>query len=158
MAATQSVAPNYTHRDKLCTPGAGVTTSGARLKWYNVAWPETPVPAEIDAMAHALVERLELPGDLGFVVLHRCGDNEFYFLAVTTWRNENELWESVYAKDSKSAGFENFPAPGPHRGTFCVWELGPVVHERLAWRRFLLSSRDEAASQAYLADHFEGAV
>ena len=37
-------------------------------------------------------------GELGFVVLHRCGES-FYFLLVCTWRNENELWETVWAKD-----------------------------------------------------------
>ena len=37
-------------------------------------------------------------GELGFVVLHRCGE-DFYFLLVCTWRNENELWETVWAKD-----------------------------------------------------------
>ena len=37
-------------------------------------------------------------GELGFVILHRCGES-FYFLLVCTWRNENELWETVWAKD-----------------------------------------------------------
>ena len=32
------------------------------------------------------------------VVLHRCG-SDFYFLIVCTWRNENELWQTVWYKD-----------------------------------------------------------
>ena len=31
-------------------------------------------------------------------ILHRCGE-DFYFLLVCTWRNENELWETVWAKN-----------------------------------------------------------
>jgi hypothetical protein len=40
----------------------------------------------------------------------------------------------------------------PHKGTFCVWEMGAVVHEQQAWIRYLCSARDAAAAQAYLAD------
>jgi hypothetical protein len=45
-----------------------------------------------------------------------------------------------------------------HRGTFCVWELGAVWHERQAWVRFLSSQRDEAAKLAYINDRFSGLV
>ena len=47
---------------------------------------------------------------------------------------------------------------GNHRVTFCVWELGPVWHERHAWVRFLSSPRDNAAKLAYINDRFEGQV
>ena len=39
-----------------------------------------------------------------------------------------------------------------HRGTYCVWELGPVWHERNAWVRFIKSGRDEVAKRIYLSD------
>lgn len=65
------------------------------------------------------------------------------------------MWESVYAKQSDGdPDFAIFPLPGPHRGTFCVWELAAVWHEREAWRRFLISARDEAAVRDYLADKY----
>jgi hypothetical protein len=83
---------------------------------------ETPVDPEVRALARAFVEREcmartpELAGGLGFVVLHRCGA-DFYFLLVSTWRNENELWESVYAKDNAAAPeFRTFTFAGAHRG------------------------------------------
>ena len=47
---------------------------------------------------------------------------------------------------------------GSHRGTFCVWELAPVWHERHAWTRFLASHRNEEAKLAYINDRFSGLV
>ena len=80
---------------------------------------------------------------LGFVVLHRCGES-FYFLLVSTWQNDNELWETVWAKDGDDdPEFHPWPLEGSHRPTFCVWELGAVAHERLAWSAYLLSDRDD---------------
>ena len=92
---------------------------------------------------------IALDDDLGFVILHRCGES-FYFLLVSTWRNDNELWETVWAKDGDASGFHPWPLEGTHRPTFCVWELGAVWHEQQAWSRFLRSERDAEAREAYL--------
>src|SRR5207253_10539067 len=101
---------------------------------------------------------LDLAGDLGFVILHRCGE-DFYFLIVATWRNDNELWETVWAKTgAEETRFEPWPAEGTHRPTFCVWELGAVCHEQQAWSRYLRSRRDVSARQAYLLDTASGEV
>ena len=78
-------------------------------------------------------------------------------LLLTTWRNVNEIWESVHAKDTTKPGrYVPIEFPTSHRGTFCVWELGPIWHERHAWVRFLSSARDEAAKRAYVDDKFSG--
>ena len=83
----------------------------------------------------------------------------FYFLLLATWRNDNELWETVWAKDGDGQpAFEPWPSEGTHRPTFCVWELGVVCHEQRAWSRYLRSRRDEASRQAYLRSSYEGAV
>jgi hypothetical protein len=106
------------------------------------------------------VERgdLELGGDFGFVILHRCGE-DFYFLLVSTWQNENELWETVWAKDgNESFAFRPWPVEGTHRPTFCVWELGAVCHERQAWSEYLRSPRDATAKGTYLGSLYEGKV
>ena len=43
------------------------------------------------------------------MILHRCG-NDFYFLIVTTWRGNNEVWETVYYKDGeRMSDFELWP-------------------------------------------------
>ncbi len=41
-------------------------------------------------------------------------------------------------------------------GSFCVWELGIVAHEKEAWKRFLASKRKEADKRRYLEDVIEG--
>ena len=72
-----------------------------------------------------------------------------------TWRGANEVWETVYAKDGD--GFGLFGVDGGHRPTFCVWELGAVLHEQQAWIRFLRSPRGPAG--AWLrADAYAGPV
>jgi hypothetical protein len=101
---------------------------------------------------------LELSGDLGFAILHRCGDS-FYFLLVSTWRNDNELWQTVWAKPGPGdPEFAPWPLEGSHRPTFSVWELGAVCHEQRAWSRYLCSPRDASARQEYLLDSFDGEV
>jgi hypothetical protein len=158
------VRSDYNHAPKLARPGPSLALGDSILKWYDVAPAETPVPHRIRELAYDALCRasragdLELSGDLGFVVLHRCGA-DFYFLLVSTWRNDNELWETVWAKNGGDhTTFEPWPIEGPHRPTFCVWELGVVCHERLAWGRYLSSRRDASARSAYLLDAYDGLV
>jgi hypothetical protein len=158
------VARDYRHISKLIRPGPRLTLGDAILKWYDIAPEDVPVPGEIRKLARAALRagsksgELALNGDLGFVILHRCGES-FYFLLVSTWRNDNELWETVWAKDGDDdPEFRPWPIEGTHRPTFCVWELGAVWQEQRAWSRYLCSERDEAATQAYLQASFEEAV
>jgi len=160
--AAKSVAADYVHIDKYVTPDDSITLGTSELKWYDVAPKDSPVLAEIKSLARDfLVDQDALGnfsdlGDLGFVILHRCGE-DFYFLLVQSWRNENELWESIYAKKSAAhEEFETFPTSRQHKETFCVWELEAVLHEQKAWRTFLRSGRDAAARGNYLNDRFEG--
>ena len=149
LSVIDNVAPGYVHRDKLIEPGEGLALKGAWLKWYDIALPDMPVPVEIRNLARAAVEReaaggkMDLTGELGFVILHRCS-KDFYFLLVCSWRHENEIWKSTFAT--------------PHRGTYCVWELGAVWHEQQAWKRYLRSARDDAAKLGYLGDSYRGEV
>ncbi|HTG35764.1 MAG TPA: hypothetical protein VLB76_22805 [Thermoanaerobaculia bacterium] len=151
------VDSGYRHAPKRLTPGEPLEPSGAVLKWYGLHPDDRPVPEEVTRLARArlLSEPLEARG-LGFVILHRCG-KDFYFLIVCTWRNSNELWQTVFYKDGDAmADFELFPRGGAHKPTLCVWELVPVWHEQQAWVRFLTSPRDEAAAQVWLSDRFAG--
>lgn len=158
------VRPEYAHMEKVVRPGSLLVLDDAVLKWYEIAPAEEPVPLGVRELAYDALCRgvmsgeLELSGELGFVILHRCGES-FYFLLVSTWRNDNELWETVWAKDGAAdPGFEPWPIEGTHRPTFCVWELGAVCHEQRAWSRYLRSPRDASARQAYLLDSFAGDV
>ena len=163
-AANEIVRPDYHHRLKLVEPASTVALGDAVLKWYDIAPPEEPVSDDVRALARrgladaARLGELRLGEALGFVILHRCGAG-FHFLLVSTWQNDNELWETVWAKDGDDdPEFHPWPLDGSHRPTFCVWELGAVAHERLAWSHYLLSDRDETARRAYLRDTFEGLV
>ena len=154
----------YEHRPKAARAGQSVALGNAVLKWYEIAPEGEPVPPSVSDLARlgladaARLGELRLGGELGFVILHRCGQ-AFYFLLVSTWQNDNELWETVWAKDSDDdPGFHPWPVENGHRPTFCVWELGVVAHERLAWSAYLRSARADAERRTYLADAFEGAV
>lgn len=158
MKPAVSVSPSYAHFDKFIEPGENLELSNATLKWHNLAPADEPVPAEMYELARAFLKKADLDelGELGFVILHRCG-RDFYFLLVSSWRNENELWETVYAKNGEAdADFALFPFRGDHRGTFCVWELAAVWHEQQAWRRFLMSARGPKDKQTYLRDVYRG--
>ena len=158
------VAVDYRHMTKLIRPAPAITIADAKLKWYDIAPEDEPIPGGLQVLArgnlHSAAESgsLDPAGDLGFVILHRCGES-FYFLIVSTWRNDNELWETVWAKNGEGeATFRLWPLEGTHRPTFCVWELGAVWHEQQAWSRFLRSARGATAREAYLRDTFEGEV
>ncbi|HEY3766811.1 MAG TPA: hypothetical protein VGL44_16725 [Gaiellales bacterium] len=164
MSVVVGVTPGYLHRAKLATPGERLSLAGADLKWYEVAPAGTPVPAHVRELAHARLAAdaragaLGITGETGFVILHRCGEG-FHFLILCTWRNRNEVWETVWAKDGDGdPEFRPWPAHGPHRPTFCVWELGVVCHESRAWSRCLRAGCTPAALRTYLDDRFDGTV
>lgn len=164
VVVTNATDRAYRHGLKLVRPASSVALGEAVLKWYDIAGPDEPVTDDVRALARrgladaARLGELRLGGTLGFVILHRCG-NGFHFLLVSTWENDNELWETVWAKEGDhDPDFHPWPLEGSHRPTFCVWELGAVAHERLAWSQYLLSERDDDARHAYLRDAFEGVV
>ena len=150
------VDAGYRHAPKRVTPGEPLETPGALLKWYAVHPEDRPVPDEVTRRARSRAATASEARGLGFALLHRCG-SDFYFLILCTWRNSNEMWQTVLYKDGDAmADFALFPRDGAHKPTLCVWELVPVWHEQGAWVRFLASARDEAAAQAWLGDRFAG--
>ncbi|MGH3128271.1 MAG: hypothetical protein ACRDPX_10150, partial [Gaiellaceae bacterium] len=80
-----SVTPEYRHVEKVVTPEPSLALEGTILKWYDIAPDDAPVPLAIRALARrnlrdaAHDRTLGDLGDLGFVILHRCGE-DFYFL------------------------------------------------------------------------------
>jgi hypothetical protein len=158
------VDAGYRHVPKLVRPGTSLALGDTILKWYDLARAEAPVPYRVRELAYAALcggsrsGEIELSADLGFAILHRCGES-FYFLIASIWRNDNELWETVWAKDGEAlATFEPWDVEGRPRPTYCVWELGVVCHERLAWSRYLASARDASARSAYVLDTYRGVV
>ena len=99
-----AMSADYRHIGKRMRSSQTLLVGGACLKWYDVAPEDAPVEEHVQALARDRIAaesragRLAIDGELGFVILHRCG-GDFYFLQVCTWRNHNEIWETVYAKD-----------------------------------------------------------
>lgn len=153
------VPAGYRYYQKLVTPRADLNLPTAYLKWYDIYPADAEITPEQLAESRnflaAEVQKLNLQDELGFVLLHRAG--AVLLLLLTTWRNTNEMWESVYVKEVGS-GVEYRPLlfENSHRGTYCVWELAPIWHERHAWVRFLSSQRDAGAKLAYINDRFSG--
>jgi len=163
LAGLGNIPADYRHSEKLISPGPDLALPGSYLKWYDVRLPEVEIPTELAAEGRQFLHdevaagRLAIDGELGFVICHRCGES-FYFLLVCTWRNQNEMWESVYAQDlAVGGGFAVVPQ-ADHLEVICVWELGAVIHEQRAWSRYLRSDRDEQAKRDYLADRYHGLV
>ena len=156
LASDPGIDAAYRHIPKRVTLGEPLELRGALLKWYGLHADDAPVPEAVTRLARTKLASAPLTASgLGFVILHRCGDS-FYFLIVCTWRNSNEVWQTVFYKDASMTEFALFPRDGEHKPTLCVWELVPVWHEQRAWERFLLSPRDEAAAQTWLAERYAG--
>jgi hypothetical protein len=157
------VPPGYVHRPKLAVADEPLEVDRTRLKWYEVRPAELDVDPATKDRSRAFVEaeiasgRLPLGSELGFVIRHHC--DAVVFVIVSTWRGANELWETVYhaPPGTDGAAYER-QEHGSHKGTYCVWELGVVVHERDAWIRYLESPRSEADRIVYLADRYGGPV
>jgi hypothetical protein len=164
LEALAEIGPDYEHIEKIARPEARLTLGETTLKWYDIAPEDKPVPLAIRALARrnlrdgAKFGELAITPSLGFVILHRCGES-FYFLIASTWRNDNELWQTVWAKqrDDEHA-FHPWVIEGTHKPTFCVWELGAVCYEREAWSAFLRSPRGQADVDAYLRSSYSGTV
>jgi hypothetical protein len=164
LSALGNVVPEgYRYYEKVVRPGDGLSLPTAYLKWYDLYPDDAEITPEQVAETRAFIAaeaeagRLKLQGELGFVIRHRAGP--VLLLLLTTWRNTNEMWESVYVKEvGSSESYRLVPFEDTHRGTYCVWELGAVWHERSAWVRFLSSERDAAAKLEYVNDLYAGRV
>src|SRR5687768_16079795 len=115
-ASDIGVDPSYRHKPKYVTPGPPLVLSNSLLKWYALAAPDRPVPDSIAGLARSQLASTPLEArGLGLVVLHRCGE-DFYFLLICTWRNENELWETVWYKNGDAmAEFALFAREDEHK-------------------------------------------
>jgi len=162
LAAVGEVGADYRHVEKLIHPRPVVETGGALLKWYDIAEGDRPVPREVRRLAGEALDAIAadsaLAGEFGFVILHRCGES-FTFLIVSTWRNQNEAWSTVWVKASDDEpAFRPWVLEGGHQPKFCVWELRAVCHESGAWGRYLRSARDAVAKREYLGDAYTGSA
>ena len=159
LAANSGIDAGYRHAPKVAPAGEPLELLGTLLKWYGLHYADKPIPDAITRLARDYLKKTPIEArGFGFVILHRC-NNDFYFLIVSTWRGNNELWETVFYKNGdKMADFALFPRDGQHKGTYCVWEMQPMWHEREVWETFLNSARDEAAAREWLSNSHSGAI
>ena len=157
MPEDTQVSPTYRHYEK-AIHSRGVTDPNiCRLKWYDINRSDQPIEQAIRDIARRFVSRKLASDDgpsakeLGFVLLHRCGE-EFYFLGLCTWRGNNELWKTIFfLKTDTMEDFALFEQDEPHKDTFCIWELAVVSHEALAWETYLNSKRTDEDADRYLS-------
>ena len=156
MTETVQVSPAYRHYEKRVTCHGVIQPTHSGLKWYDIARGKQPIDPQIRDLARDFIARqttsIGIPAaqELGFVLLHRCG-NGFYFLGLCTWRGNNELWKTQFYFDAgKTEDFALFSQDGPHKDTFCIWELAVVSHETLAWTSYLRSGRTHQDAETYL--------
>lgn len=150
------VSPAYNHYEKMIRCHGVIDPPIGRLKWYDINNSDHPIEHAIRDLARRFVLRKLTSEDgpsaqeLGFVLLHRCGEG-FYFLGLCTWRGNNELWKTIYFLETDTMeDFALFPQDEPHKDTFCVWELAVVCHETQAWTTYLKSNRTEQDTDRYL--------
>ena len=160
LVSVGEIGGDYQHVAKVIHPRPAVESGGALLKWYDIAAGDRPVPRAVARLAGEALDAIAegLAGELGFVILHRCGEG-FYFLIVSTWRNQNEAWSTVWVKASEEEpAFRPWPLGDGHQPKFCVWELRAICHEAGAWGRYLRSARDAVAKREYLGDAYTGSA
>ena len=157
------IPDEYTYYKKIISPDSQLNLSCASFKWYNLYAENKNISFEQVSKAKEFISlevqsgKLKLGNGLGFVILHRAGD--YLLLLITAWRYINEIWESVYFKKADDDEvYKPMEFKTNHKGTFCVWELGIVWHERNAWIKFINSKRDTDSKLSYMNDLISGEV
>jgi hypothetical protein len=75
---------------------------------------------------------------------------------VCSWRDNNELWETIYYKPRD--GTYSVAPRETKTATYCVWVIPAGAHEQRAWLDFLRSNRTATARAAYVRDQLSGPV
>jgi hypothetical protein len=156
------VSSTYKHQNKSVRPGPALVTNNVYLKWTLIE-PESLriTPIQVNEAQEFLLEelssgRLKLNNEVGFVIQHRCA--KVLILYVCTWRGDNEVWETLYNAAVMPDAHYKILQRENTSPTFCVWVLPAVLHEQQAWVKYLESSCDHQAQEAYLSDQLTGQV
>jgi hypothetical protein len=158
-----NVPKTYQHEWRVAEPMEPLVLPNTIFKWYHVHRAGVAIPAAVDAEARAVIAAAMASGKwtpeygLNFALIHLSTTHAFLIAGV--WRGHQEMWERVYEKElATSAPFMRIDTTGEDTPGACVWELGVICHERMAWHRYLFSARTEADKRAWLADTYTGRV
>ncbi|MFD3513387.1 hypothetical protein [Streptomyces sp. NPDC058657] len=166
-ASTPS-SPTSPFREKLLWTPPPIELAGRRIKRYHVSADPAGIAPDIERAAYDILPAL-LPDRLTdadgtppatFVVLHKGGDSGAYLNAYSwVWDNALHFAGAVAGQpalgcpDADPTRF-HLQADLPLNGLNligCVWELPPLLHERDAWTRHVLTPQAPDL-EAYLAD------
>lgn len=157
------IPEGYIYYRKMIDPGSQLNLQGASFKWYNLYPYDSYITNGQVSESKEFIEnevisgKLKFENELGFVILHRAGD--YLLLLITSWRNTNEMWESIYCKKAANEEvYKPIKFKTDHKGTYCVWELGIIWHERNAWVKFINSKRNNDSKLNYMNDLFSGEI
>jgi len=150
-----NVREDYKHQPRTVRPQGLVTTPSLVLKLYSMAKDMHPTNRTIRDTGKLLERdiaegKIEPLTGLGFAILSED------MLNVARWDTEYPI-----VVKNQIYGFEGSINSAQlldinKVGSFCIWELGIVGHEKEAWKRFLDSQRGEAEKHQYLTDIIEG--
>ena len=80
---------------------------GVSFKWYDLRPEEAVISDALEresrerVRADVLAKRIDFGSTMGCVILHIAGaTSDVGMLIVNTWRNCNEIWETVYLKEA----------------------------------------------------------
>ncbi len=127
---------------------------GWRLKLYGLAAPERGVRPELLDVTRALAEQSLPPAadhhGAAFAIAH---DASFPISLIYWWTAQNELHSRIYAGPSLDR-----MEPADPAAFGCVWELGIVEFERLAWIADVIGNPDGPDLDQYLRRRFDGMI
>ncbi|WP_405573966.1 hypothetical protein OG317_30270 [Streptomyces sp. NBC_01167] len=144
--------------EKLLFVPPPIEVGGRRIKRYHVTRDPAGIEPAVEKAAYEILPML-LPEPDGtpaaaFVVLHR-GEDDGAYLNAYSW-----VWDNAVHFAGAAAGQPVLDCPDRDPTHFvrlskpwigCVYELPPVVHERDAWVRHVLTP-ERPDLDAYLAD------
>ncbi|MFI5801789.1 hypothetical protein [Streptomyces sp. NPDC051561] len=157
------VSPSPPFQEKHLRILPPIEVSGRRIKRYHVTLDPAGIAPDVEKAAYEILPDL-LPAPDGtppaaFVILHKGGDSGAYLNAYTwVWDNALHFAGAMAGQPALGCPDEDpthfLPLTGPTRERNligCVYELPPLLHERDAWVRHVLTPAVPDL-EAYVAD------
>jgi hypothetical protein len=152
---------SYRHEWRVATPLEPIVVPDGVFKWYHVHREGVGVDEHVDRTARELIcdgaMTWNLEYGLNFALLHQSLERAFLIIGV--WRGHQELWSRAYEISLADGDcFRRIEATEEFWPTACVWEMGVIQHERMAWHRYLFTEHTDADKLAWLDDCYAGMV
>jgi len=146
---------NYKHEPRTARAQGLVTNPKLVLKLYSMAKSLHPTERTIYYTGKILENKIDegeikpLIG-LGFAILSED------MLNVARWDTEYPivLKNQIYGFERSVDSLE--PLNINDVGSFCIWELGIINHEKEAWKKYLQSEKSELDKEGYIKNFIEG--